>query len=39
MKLLCRLIWDFAERNNVDLGWMAPWVFGGMIGSRPRRKQ
>lgn len=37
MSWLCGVIWRFSEWSGIGLGRVAPWVFGGMIGHRPRR--
>lgn len=37
VRRICSLIWDFAESRKINLGPLAPWIFGGMIGRRPRR--
>jgi hypothetical protein len=39
MKVLCRTIWSISEKFNISLGRLAPWVFGGMIGRWPHKKE
>lgn len=36
---VCRGIWNFSELIGVGIRprWLAPWVFGGMVGSFPAR--
>lgn len=34
-KLIGKILWNFAESNNISLGKFAPIVFGWMIGSKP----
>ena len=38
MQYVCAKIWDWAESHNCKFGWLAPYIFGGMIGRWPRRK-
>ena len=33
----CLAIWNTAEALHVNLGKAAPYIFGGMIGSWPRK--
>lgn len=37
MRYICRLIWDYCEARRINLGWLAPYIFGGMLGRWPRR--
>lgn len=37
-KFACWCIWTFAEFWGIKLGRFAPYVFGGMIGSKPKKK-
>ena len=37
IRFICKLIWDFSEWSGLPLGRFAPWVFGGMIGSKPHK--
>lgn len=39
MKFLASLIWHFSERHGWDLGRLAPWIFGLMIGSFPHKRR
>lgn len=36
-RAIWRIVWDFSEWAGLDLGRLAPWVFGQMIGCRGRR--
>lgn len=37
MRRICSLIWNLSEWTGIGLGRFAPWVFGGLVGARPRR--
>lgn len=32
---ICTIIWEMSEYYNIPLGRLAPWVFNGMIGTKP----
>lgn len=34
---LCVKLWDFAERKQLSLGRLAPYVFGGMLWRWPHK--
>lgn len=37
LRLICRLIWNASEQLEFPLGRFAPLIFGGMMGSLPRK--
>ncbi len=37
LSLFCLLIWNTAEALGINLGRLAPWIFGGLVGSFPRK--
>ena len=37
LMLIATLIWNTAEKYNIDLGRFAPYVFGLMIGCRGKK--
>jgi len=36
-KFVCGIIWDLSESTGIPLGFMAPHIFGRMIGAKPMR--
>jgi len=39
MKAIARLIWETSELTGIGLGRFAPYVFGLMIGAKPKEKK
>jgi len=37
IKSIAKSIWNMSEYYNVSLGYFAPWIFGLMVGVKPKQ--